>query len=428
MFPINYTVDLMLYYNFKGCRDTCIPAKLYCHENEYKICFNTENELSDKISFDSATFYRQKAKKVFSVKSAYIGEQQVKLVFRDALISHIKTASNVPGIVTNWTFVITEYEIRLDKKSDKELFRWYLTESHNVISQNMMYFASGNSSMNLRKPHVLTINNRLVRIEFDHQLNCSFIETNVHNDLSISELVKLVSFYYGVEIDFWLFEEINDNSCHYTYKSVLNQQIEQIDMSPWHLYRIVGFSKFGLSDFLAKSFAKLSELPNRVKDILFKSIISFTAIRNDSAVNKFIRLISILISLDENLHSTKKKDGVDCVKNLFNIFGIDFERIDDDNNRLVDMRFSKTRNTSSSASNIQHTENNNGEEYISNFVELRHEVMHALPSEDVISYLKESMLLTRLEISVFVVLLGELGFTNLEYIYHYPQLNILKKK
>lgn len=411
MFPTEYTIDLILYYNYNGCRDTRITAVLFCHESLYSLEFETQDELTDRILFDSAQFYRQKAKKVFSVNKANICSKEVKFKFNNALISHIKTVTNVPGSITKWTFIITEFEL-IREQCEKNNCRFYLSENHNILAQNMMLIASKDEDRNLHKPHMVNLKDKQIEIGFDEDIKYAFIDVPKEEKDSISYIVKLISFFYGVEINYWLTISTVDEMEIYSYRTILCQQIEQIDMGPWLLYRIVGFSKFGISDFLKCASTELFGKSDSIRSSLFKALTTFTAIRNDSEINKFIRLVSILISIYENIHGTSRKDGVDCVKELFNLFGIDFSRIDDEDNKLEKQHFWDYLHR----------------KHISNFVELRNEVMHSLPSDDIVKYLKESILLKRLEISVFIILMGELGFKRLEYIYHYPQLNVLKKE
>ncbi|MBR1790993.1 MAG: hypothetical protein IJ754_04465 [Bacteroidaceae bacterium] len=425
MFPTEYTIDLILYYNYNGCRDTRITAVLFCHESLYSLEFETQDELTDRILFDSAQFYRQKAKKVFSVNKANICSKEVKFKFNNALISHIKTVTNVPGSITKWTFIITEFEL-IREQCEKNNCRFYLSENHNILAQNMMLIASKDEDRNLHKPHMVNLQDKQIEIGFDEDIKYAFVDVPKEEKDSISYIVKLISFFYGVEINYWLTISTVDEMEIYSYRTILCQQIEQIDMTPWFLYKIVGFSKFGLADFITHSYAKLLEVSERERDFIIKSLTTFTAIRNNSVVDKFIRLVSILITLDEKIHSSAIRDGAVCVRHIYNEFGIDFDRIDDEENRLLNKKFIMQKNPSEHSS--QEDSNLNDEKTISNFVELRHEVMHALPSDEIVSYLKESLLLTRLEISVFIVILGELGFRNLEFIYRFPQLNVLKPR
>ena len=412
MFPTNYSIDLSLYYCYNGSRETRISAQLECSENKYEIHFCTTAALSNKISIDSTHFFRQRVKKIFSVKEAKVGNINVKLNFNQAIISHIKKALNVSDNETNWTFSLSEFDLCVDEQSSGEIFKFYLSKSHNVIAQNMMLISSEDGKSNSHKPYNFIFKEIPITIGFDEDNSFSYIETHIFDNTLLSAIVKLISFYYGIEIQFWLTVSNVDNNRKYNYKTILIQQFDQIDMGPWLLYRIVGFSKFGISDFLKCASTELFGKSDSIRSSLFKALTTFTAIRNDSEINKFIRLVSILISIYENIHGTSWKDGVDCVKELFNLFGIDFSRIDDEDNKLEKQHFWDYLHR----------------KHISNFVELRNEVMHSLPSDDIVKYLKESILLKRLEISVFIILMGELGFKRLEYIYHYPQLNVLKKE
>ena len=63
---------------------------------------------------------------------------------------------------------------------------------------------------------------------------------------------------------------------------------------------------------------------------------------------------------------------------------------------------------------------------IKNYIDLRNEVTHGLPSDIIIEFLNDSFLINRLEHATFVTILYECGFSNLKYCWHYQEFNVLK--
>lgn len=64
---------------------------------------------------------------------------------------------------------------------------------------------------------------------------------------------------------------------------------------------------------------------------------------------------------------------------------------------------------------------------IYNFIDLRNEIMHGLPSKEIIVFLyDESDIISILEFMTCIITLNEIGFTNIHFVEGYERLNVFK--
>ena len=109
------------------------------------------------------------------------------------------------------------------------------------------------------------------------------------------------------------------------------------------------------------------------------------------------------------MHKFTHSQDIELAKAINEMVGIDFKKLNGD---LCEKGFHRTN------------DNNKG---INNYIELRHEVIHGLPSDEIIGYLENSFIVNRLEHATFLTILYECGLNNIQYTRPFQEFSVFLK-
>lgn len=413
MFPVDYNIELQLNYCYNKRRGIKIYASLECKESLYILRFKTDCEISSIISFDSRDMVSTKVKSVFRIYKAFIGNTNVDVEWRDAVITKIRTLYNIGETFTERTFTISSFVLKtasnntvLPNNQDKKA-KVILSKNEKIKGDLKLKASEKDPRRNVYIPYYYTLNGIRYGLYHDVDLDYPQIILESNENGNLTKFIKCLSFYYGSEIDAWLHIEYRDNTIIYFYETRRIASTINNGSDIWHYYHTQDDISINFESFISAINYALCNLKEDAQSVLFKSLTCFTCSHYLPNQHKLTDYCAIILTIAQFMHDFSCCQDIELAKALNLMVGIDFNKV---NGNLIDKRIIKT---------------NDGNP-IKNYIELRNEVIHGLPSDAIIEFLNDSFLIDRLEHATFVTILYECGLSNLKYCWHYQIFNVLK--
>jgi hypothetical protein len=413
MFPVDYSIKLLLNYCYNKRRGIQLEASLECKESLYILRFKTESDISDIISCDSRDMLPTKVKSVFRIYKAYIGKTNVKVEWGDALITNIRTRQRMGEAFTEREYTINSFVLKTIA-NDANFSNNQNEDSKVILSKNKLIkgdlklkASEKDPRCNVYIPHYYRFNG--IKYGLFHNVDIDYpqiiLESNESSNLR--KFIKCLSFYYGCEIDAWLHIESRDNIVVYSYETRKITSSKNSGPDIWHYYQTMDGKKFSFESFISSLNCALCNMEEDAQSVLFKSLRCFTGSHNLSNQHKLTDFCAIILTIAQFMHNFSNCQDIELAKAINSEVNIDFNKVNGD---LAVKGIIKT---------------NDGKP-IKNYIDLRNEVTHGLPSDIIIEFLNDSFLINRLEHATFVTILYECGFSNLKYCWYYQEFNVLK--
>lgn len=421
--PFEFALDLILEYKFEKKQIKDIRGRLECSENHYCISFCTCEEKTDIITCDVNKFMYGKFRNVFIIKACNFDGEPTKIDTEESYLTHLRQSQKVSGSQTEWILEIDKFRIIKDSAIPvkKSIIRYYLSNYGDKITTDYTGIIRSNREFRYKEKSVV--------LGYNNDAKVPFLELHEDNENNLYELLCLLSFYYMRPIKYWRCERCAGKDVIYDFHTVYMTFIKQSNRhNEWdHLFMDIKDTK--LDEIEKRQSIKLQHLLNYASDafrdtsspkynIVLRAIHNYVDVLCDSEQGQLVIYVNIIVSLAEKLHNYCYPNSTSNIKKLFREANVSFSRIDDE---LQKKDFHKTITVPDECSGCLVMIRKNK---ISTFVDLRNEFVHGLPSKEMIDYIHDSLLLSRLKMAVFRILLYELGFSNLQYKVPNEQLNI----
>ena len=225
---------------------------------------------------------------------------------------------------------------------------------------------------------------------------------SVKEEQSLTSLLKLISFYLRTPIEIWQKEihtahQVEKHFSILKYNAVMEQKEgNNID------YIIVNGSHLELTDFL-RGIQYLQHDEVKLK-IVNRGIERYIASAYLDDITRFVYLVSIIHTFAEKVYGLNGKNASDIVNKLLEKYNIDIGLMN------KEVSFTSIRNGK--------LENH--------FVEVRNEILHALPSQEMELMIEDTELVRKVDFCALILIMHELGFSDIKFDKDFMGLNILK--
>lgn len=430
-FPLAFTLDVILEYIFNKKQIKDIKGHLECSENHYRISFCTSEDATDTISLDANKFIYGRFNKAFKIRECLFEGKSLMIDTGDSYIIHMHTHSQNGNPNTERILEIDKFRIKINCSTIGTDFKakYYLSNLGDKLKGDFPFNLYSND--NIRENQKLMYKGLPVVLGYDNEFNTPYLELHGENENSLYDLLCLLSFYYMRPIRYWRRERYVEKDVMYDFYSVYVSFTKQLNnFNEWNHFLmdtenakpndLIKRHRIGLKDLLDYANTAFDDVSSLKYKIVLKSIHSFVDILSDSEQSQLVFYVNILSTLAEKLHNYCESNSSKNIKKLFKEVNISFEGIDDE---LKKKNFYKTitapNECRGSLVMIQKIK-------ICTFVDLRNEFVHGLPSKEMLDYIHNSLLLSRLKMAVFKTLLHELGFRNLQLRIPNDPLNMQK--
>lgn len=226
-------------------------------------------------------------------------------------------------------------------------------------------------------------------------------EADTDIESALKDLLLLISLYIRVPLEIWI--EVDNDGCNIRksyrrlkYKVLLESNVcKSIDY----------LSINGDCDISLIDFTNILQVPtddNLRSTVIRRGIERYVVAETLDDISKFVYLVSIIHTFSEKIHNIKG-DASSQVKKLLDRFHVDFEKM----NKGIE--FQSLRKSPKQT-----------------FVEVRNEIMHALPSPEIEKLIEENDLVSKVDFAALICILNELGVSNIAFIDGFDSLSILK--
>ena len=333
-------------------------------------------------------------KKEFSVHKAYLDGKSVKVRLNDARLVGMHSKHLLHQDYTTYVWEISSfvYEMNNEKSENINEIRYYLTRNSNgILVDNKI------KETFIYKKSIFSL--------FADEDDNVYIRTTIRQDEIINEILLLLSFYLRTPIENRMIQIVDKNDTRFEYKKTkYNIQEKHITHSQF-LY---------LNICCGKSFANFIESieRNHIKDVTFgfigRGIDNYVRSNYLDNVSKYFLLYSVLAAFAHNIHSYNEQNEYKSIKKLTDNFNLDLSLLDSD---IEKRKFNDSKGN-----------------HISNFAQLRNEIMHGLPSAKIIRFLDdESDIISKMEFITAIIILKELGFSDISFVEGFDNLSVFKK-
>jgi len=246
-------------------------------------------------------------------------------------------------------------------------------------------------------------------VEFEYRHNKYLLSQNNENEILIKTkrdtpyknmVVSLLSLFQGTAMEIRCMEECKDGKKIISYLPVQYRFNERFPFVRDLNY----FEPITLKDFMQISLNTADVYSDRTKrEYMVKAIERYIGSKYVDNLTKFVYLVSILEVIAEKVERVKTIEKVvDKDGKEHNHQRDAYDIVNESMNRK-NLDISKLNATISDSVGLN------------NFVALRNEILHRLPSEKVINYLNLKYPMSYLEFTVYIVLLHHLGFDDIHF-------------
>lgn len=384
------SIKLQVYIKLSNEKYFVNDALLLCEGSEYKIVANIDSKDAPKFSFRSKYWNDHmlslKLHQEFNVKKAYLDNREIKVRFNYSRLTGLYGEHYLHKNYTTFVWKIDSfvYEVENVNSVAENDVVYCLTRNANEIFEN----GEKNISFQYRGLDLSLFIDRNENVG----LKCS-----MRQDFIVDEILMLMSFYLRTPIECRMIHSSNTNMVKNEYRKMKYNIIEK---------HIVHFQFMYLDMEEINTFINFIDAINRneiegaVFSCILKGIDTYVRSNYLDNLSKYIQLYSVLAVFANKIHDFQGNNEYKRIKCLFEEFNINISLLDNGISR-------------------KNWIDSNGES-INNFAELRNEIMHSLPSQDIIDFLdNESIVVSCLEFIVSVIILKELGLLNVKFIEGY---------
>ena len=394
-------IKLQVYVKLSNDRYFIDDALLLCEGSEYKIVANINSKDASKFSFRSKywndNMLTLKLHKEFSVKKAFWGDCEIRIKFNNSRLNSIFVEHHIEKKHVMFIWTIDSFAFEL--KNNIEISEDRVT----------CYYCLTNASKNILcgKENVsFAYKEDLFTIYYDLECNSVCLKTKTRKDDIVNEILSLMSFYIRtpVEIEFVRYIERGNERIEFCK---VKYQVKEKNTSHFQFQYLKIPNGKSFENFVNSS--NESMVDDLIFPIIRKGISNYVRSKYLDNISKYILLSSVLEVYAERIHRYVGDTKYNRIKPLFEHFNIDISKLDS---------IIKCKNWLDS--------NGKG---IQNFIDLRNEIMHGLPSKEIIDFLDdESDIISKLEFVTCIITLRELGFTNIHFVEGYERINVFNSE
>lgn len=299
--------------------------------------------------------------------------------FSEAILLHTKVESTICGAKYQWA--ISSFKKVIETK-DEDGFLFYV-----VITDKKWRVKGLNSA-----------------VEFEYRHNKYFVSQNGENEILIKTkndnpyknmVVSLLSLFQGTAMEIRCKEECKGGEKTISYLSVKYRYSE---LSPF-TNDMNYIEHVALKDFVQSSLNTANNYSDMSKrDYMVKAVERYIGSKYVDNQTKFVFLVSILEVIAEKVEKVKVTEQV-------------VENGGKDRTYLIVCESLNRKNIDISKLNATIKESIG----LNNFVALRNDILHRLPSEKIINYLNFNYPIFYLEFAVLITILHHLGFDSVQF-------------
>ena len=384
------SIKLQIYIKLSNETYFINDALLLCEGSDYKIVANINSKDAPKFSFRSKywndNMLTLKLHQEFSVKKAYLGDNKIKIRFNNSRLIGLYGEHFFHKDYTTFVWKIDSfvYEVKNVNSMTENYVIYYLTRNANKMFEN----GEENISFQYRGLDLSLF------IDQDENIG---LKCSMRQDPIVDEILILMSFYLRTPIECRMIHSsifnIINNEYRKTKYNIIEKQIVHFQFMYLDIKEINSFV-----DFI--NTINSYEIEESVFSCIQKGIDTYVRCNYLDNLSKYIQLYSVLAVFANRIHNFQGNNEYKRIKCLFDEFNINLSLLNDGISRKKLI--------------------NSYGESINNFAELRNEIMHSLPSQSIIDFLdNESVVVSRLEFIVCVIILREFGLLNIKFIEGY---------
>lgn len=219
---------------------------------------------------------------------------------------------------------------------------------------------------------------------------------------SLTSLLMLISFYLRIPIEIWQKELYDEHKEEKQFSMLKYNSVMELKEGNNIDYIIVNDSFLGLSDFLRG--IHYLQLDGFKREIVNRGIERYIVSKYLDKITRFVYLVSIIHTFAEKVYEQRGTNASDSVNKLLEKFSIDKDIINEN------VEFKSIRNGKIGK----------------HFVEVRNEILHALPSQEIEMLIENTELVRKVDFCAFILIMHELGFSDIKFDENFMNLNILK--
>lgn len=397
----NISIRFQFYVQLENEKYFISDALLLCEDSEYKIVANIDSKDASKFSFRSKywndNMLTLKLHQEFSVKKAFLGDDEIKIKFNNSRLIGIYVEHHIGKKYVTFIWTIDsfafEFKNNIETLENRDSCCYYLTNA----SKNILCGKENLSFM---------YKEDLVTICFDLECNSIYLKTTTRKDYIVNEILSLMSFYLRIPVEIEFVKYVDRNNKRIEFCKV-KYQIKEKNTSHFQFQYLKIPNGKSFENFVNSSNESL--INDSIFTIIRKGISNYVRSKYLDNTSKFILLSSVLEVYAERIHRYVGDTKYNRIKPLFDHFNIDISKLDS---------IIKCKNWLDS--------NGRG---IQNFIDLRNEIMHGLPSMEIIEFLdNESDIVSELEFMTCIITLREIGFTDIHFVEGYERINIFNSE
>lgn len=271
------------------------------------------------------------------------------------------------------------------------------------------YFLSPSSKILLHHMNnqqlLLNLNNKEFRFCYDSSLETirvAVVSSDDNTEEVLQQLLGLLSFYLRIPIELWM-KEISKNgkTCRQYFSLNYKSVMEDKNCNNINYLQING-EFLSLNAFISNCHYFQTDPVKR--KIIDRGLERYVASEYLDDITKFIYLVSIIHTYAEKVNGFKGGCQYNQVEKLLDKYNIDPKIMNEG------ISFQSLRNGGT----------------CDNFIEVRNELLHALPSQEMIDMIEEKELVRKADFCALIIILRELDYSNIKFCEDFKSLNILK--
>lgn len=324
----------------------------------------------------------------YIVNSSQVLGDQCHYDFSRTVLLHTKVEHAVYGVKYQWS--ISSFK-RVIETNEEEGFLFYVVTTD-------------------KKWRVKGISDKDVEVEYKH--NKYLLSQNNDNEILIKTkrdtpykdiVVSLLSLFQGTAMEIRCKEDCKEGKKIITYIPV---QYRFRELSPFtnDLHYLDHVALKDLEQYMKLSLKTADNYSERtIKEYMVKAIERYISSKYVDNLTKFIYLVSILETIAEKVEKIKTTEKVVDKNGKEHNAPRDVYDIVSESLTKKNIDLSKLNGTIKESVGLK------------DFVDLRNEILHRLPSEKIIDYLNYNYTIFYLEFTVLITILHHLGFDNIHF-------------
>lgn len=390
-------IKLQLYVKLSHERFFIDDALLLCEGSEYKIIANINSKDAPNFSFRTKywndNMLSLKLHQEFSIKKAFLGDCEIKVRF-------------------NNTRLIGLYGEHLLHKN-YATFVWKIDSFiYETVNDDSMKGCEIVCQLTKNASGLLKYGKKDISFQYKGIQLFLYIDEEGHSCIKcltqqysiIDEVLSLMSFYLRTPIEFRMIRTLDKKNISVEYKRTKYniQEIHIVHSQFMYLNINNGGTFLEFVEFISDN-----DIEDSVFTFVRKGIDNYVRSNYLDNLSKYVLLYSVLAVFANKIHKYIGYCEYERIKKLFECFELNISAIDS----VIGKKGFKDSN-----GNI-----------IKNLAELRNEIMHGLPSTEIIRFLdNDSDVISRMEFVTCITILKELCFSNISFKDGFENLNVFK--